>query len=251
MLDALLEWSVVCLPTVLGILGVILSIKVPDAAHRVRWYIALLCFGVAISVFTGWQQSRSRASHNEEIEQLNRKIDKLGSKVATNEGVKKLLDPFTVMAKQRFPFVQQDEALKKLADQMISQRAQLHAISHYSSIAKLNMIGLTGTVKPPLEEETDIHKMLAGTYTIVNDRATVSCDATSIQKLKQVTTTYPDFPFSYYFLARCLKQSGSVDWKRYAAQAVEILKYTTMIDAHHRNHDDILRELKEDLAGAQ
>jgi hypothetical protein len=74
MLDALLDWSVVFLPTVLSIVGVVVSMKVPQTEHQGRWRIGLLAFGILVSVATFWQQSRSRHAHAAEVELLNGSI---------------------------------------------------------------------------------------------------------------------------------------------------------------------------------
>lgn len=67
-LDSILEWLVVCLPTALSVAGVFVSIKVPPARSRRRWYVGLCLLGVLISALTFWQQYRSRESRNAESE---------------------------------------------------------------------------------------------------------------------------------------------------------------------------------------
>ncbi|MBI2182284.1 MAG: hypothetical protein HYU31_15880, partial [Deltaproteobacteria bacterium] len=108
---------------------------------------------------------------------------------------------------------------------------------------KLNIIGTTGTVAPPLKEETNISRMLEGTFTVANDRASYPCNPSTIAKFQEVIAKVPDFPFSYYAMASCLRQRGDSSWKGYAMKAVDILENTTIIDGHHPSHDQVLREL--------
>jgi hypothetical protein len=67
MFDVILDWTVVVLPTLLGILGLLFSLKAPrETTHR-KWRFALLAGGLAISALTYFQQSRSRNSHSAEL----------------------------------------------------------------------------------------------------------------------------------------------------------------------------------------
>lgn len=71
MLDNLLDWVVVFLPTILSVLGVLVSVKAPHSKHHTAWRIGLFVLGVLISVATFWQQSRSRSAHAAEVAVLN------------------------------------------------------------------------------------------------------------------------------------------------------------------------------------
>jgi len=176
---------------------------------------------------------------------------RLSSQVGTllkgNEALQKLLDPFKSVATRRFPELETDAALAKLATEVDLQRDELNSIRRYTQVSKLNIIGTTGTVLPPLTEETGISRMLKGTFTIANDSASWSCDAVTTAKFQEVIAKFPDFPFTYYALATCLRQRGDGSWKRYATKAIEILKNTTKIDGHHPSHDQALRELEQAL----
>jgi predicted RNA-binding protein with RPS1 domain len=63
MTEKILDWTVVILPTVLGIVGMLLSLKAPPEATHRKWRYAFILIGLAISALTFWQQSRSRDSH--------------------------------------------------------------------------------------------------------------------------------------------------------------------------------------------
>lgn len=188
-----------------------------------------------------WETSNLKKAFTEREERLSSQMDAL---VKGNETLQKLLDPFKKVATRRFPQLQTEAALAKLADEVDLQRKQLNAIQRYTQVSKLNFIGTTGTVAPPLKEETRISRMLEGTFSIDNDRAHYSCDPATLGKFHEVIGKFPDFPFTYHALAFCLGQRGDNSWKDYAMKAVEILENTTTIDGHHSSHDQTLRELK-------
>ena len=85
MLDSVLDWSVVALPTVLSVIGVLVSIKVPHAHHHRRWYVALVLAGLLISGMTMWQQYRARASRESEVSGLTTHLNKLRDQLVNLE----------------------------------------------------------------------------------------------------------------------------------------------------------------------
>lgn len=74
MLDALLDWAIVFLPTILSILGVLVSVKAPHSKHHTMLRVSLVAFGIVVSGVTFWQQSRSRHAHAVEVNALNNTI---------------------------------------------------------------------------------------------------------------------------------------------------------------------------------
>jgi hypothetical protein len=71
MLDAILDWATVVLPTILSIGGVFVSIRAPRSKYHRSWRIGLITVGIVISGATFLQQSRSRTSHAVEVAGLN------------------------------------------------------------------------------------------------------------------------------------------------------------------------------------
>jgi hypothetical protein len=69
-MDALLDWLAVLFPTLLSVVGVVVSITAPKSHHRRWWYAGLILLGLTISAVTFLEQSRSRASHVAEISRL-------------------------------------------------------------------------------------------------------------------------------------------------------------------------------------
>jgi hypothetical protein len=65
----------------------------------------------------------------------------------------------------------------------------------------------------------------------------------SLIQCRLVIDKLPLFPFSYYFLALCLKENGYKSWIEYANKAKSILEKTTKLPGHHADHDLILYEV--------
>lgn len=94
MTDSMLEWTVVILPTALGILGLLFTLKVPrEATHR-NWRYALLAAGIAISILTYLQQARSRESHALELKEQRQSVEKLQKIVEEAEAKRQVESAF-------------------------------------------------------------------------------------------------------------------------------------------------------------
>ena len=123
---------------------------------------------------------------------------------------------------------------------------ELESVQRYSSVAKLGMTGWASIT--PFSEaypkvDTPIALMLNGTYTHEKeDEWIFNCDSESEVKYRKIIEGYPDFPFTYYYLAYCLHSRNDAIWKTYAEKAVEIFKQTTAISGHHQTHDQIMKE---------
>ena len=59
----------------------------------------------------------------------------------------------------------------------------------------------------------------------------------------EVINKMPLYPFSYYFLAQCLKEEGDLSWVEMAQKAKDILEKTTRIQGHKSQHDKILKRV--------
>ncbi len=73
----------------------------------------------------------------------------------------------------------------------------------------------------------------------------IKCSPSVIDKCEQVIRQVPLYPFSYYFLAKCLKEKGNQSWKDFAIEAKSILEKTTKFPKHHPDHDLILQEINK------
>ena len=127
----------------------------------------------------------------------------------------------------------------------------LIALRDYSSVARLNPLGLTGTVKPPLKENSSLSEALEGTWIEHDEKISLSCEDSSLEKFRRVILSFPRFPFTYHGLSLCLRSRGDSSWRSYAEKAVKILEITTSLESHHPIHDKTLTELREILDGSK
>lgn len=70
------------------------------------------------------------------------------------------------------------------------------------------------------------------------------CDSLSLLKYKQINIKIPDYPFTYYFLSKCLKDMDDPSWLDYADKAISILEKTTKSPVYHPHHELILNQAK-------
>jgi hypothetical protein len=75
MLDTFLAWSIILLPIILSVAGVVVSITAPQSHHKKFWYSGLVTTGVLLSVLTWWQQERSQGIHDLEIKGLKDQLN--------------------------------------------------------------------------------------------------------------------------------------------------------------------------------
>jgi len=59
-LNRILDWAVVVLPTLLSIVGVLVTLEPWDKKHRTKWRVGLIFFGIMVSSLTYWQQAKQR-----------------------------------------------------------------------------------------------------------------------------------------------------------------------------------------------
>lgn len=118
--------------------------------------------------------------------------------------------------------------------------------SEYSSVAELDFVGNPPGIAPgsDLVCNSWLCNQLKGTYTKKNGQIYMSRDKYACDKYIAITKKQPKFPFSYYFVALCLKEKNDDDWNIYAAKAITILEITTTIDGHRVHHDKILDKLR-------
>lgn len=110
MLDTLLDWVAVFLPTILSIAGVLVSVKAPHSKHHTALRAGLIALGVLISGVTFWQQSRSRSAHAAEVASLNGALTSVRGDLQTVHGQVQ-----TLTANQQAEVGRREQAEKDLA----------------------------------------------------------------------------------------------------------------------------------------
>lgn len=131
--------------------------------------------------------------------------------------------------------------------QMAMLNSTVAALRDYSDMAELDFTGSPYSYGGVIRYDSELTRLIDGTYTITNGRCHIIEGNTSEERFRSVIEKYPRFPFAYYGLAFCLSRRGDPSWRDYANQAASILEKTTIISGHKSNHDEILKELREIL----
>ena len=66
-----------------------------------------------------------------------------------------------------------------------------------------------------------------------------------LARFEIVTREFPDFPFSYWALAKCLKHTGDPQWLAYGERAMSIFQHTTQISERSPHHDQARKQMEE------
>lgn len=80
-----------------------------------------------------------------------------------------------------------------------------------------------------------------------NNKSRFNCKPGAKEACYRVIEKIPEYPFSYQFLAQCLKEENDSSWVQVAKQAKEIFGKTTKIPGHHSSHDTALTNINEML----
>ena len=127
--------------------------------------------------------------------------------------------------------------------------SELQGLRQYSKVAKYNALGLTGIAGAGIKENSPINQALEGAY-IEEETQTGSvyhprCDDQGIARFEIVAREFPNFPFSYWALAKCLKQMGDSQWRAYGERAMSIFQHTTLISERSPHHDQARKQMEE------
>lgn len=121
---------------------------------------------------------------------------------------------------------------------------QVELLKNYSYIATFTIDGQVSLGGGGLLSSSEVSSLVPEVFTMRSGGISWNCDYNTLNKFRTVIESYPDFPFSYYCLAKCLYAEGDKSWRTYAVKAFEILEKTTKITPHHRDHDEALKELE-------
>lgn len=135
------------------------------------------------------------------------------------------------------------ETISKLETTIFQQSQHIEQID-YKEMSEYdctgNKSGKVGTI--PMVR-TPINDWNEDFVTRNQGKIVCKCNASAIEQCKSVIKKLPIYPFSYYFLATCLKEVKNRSWRQYANKAKSILEKTTKIPGHHSDHDLILDEV--------
>ena len=162
------------------------------------------------------------------------------------------------LAREVDPNLTEQAALKRLISEIRALRDKTSDLSRdligfrqFSNVAELNAYG-QGKLRggDGVIITTALSKVLEGAYIKHdNGKVTPRCTDDGISTFKEAIEINPNFPFSYWALARCGYEKKDDDWIRYGRKAVEILGHTTRIAGHDKGHEDALTGIKRLFAG--
>jgi hypothetical protein len=170
------------------------------------------------------------------VKKAEQELEKL--KLSGEEG-RKELDKITSLVKEAEGKLSAVEILAKEARQK-ADRLQYYDIALYNAIgnksAKVAAIPLLATPINDWSEEFVIRS---------KGKIGFDCSPEAVDACKTVIEKMPLYPFSYYFLAKCLKEQKDPLWREYALKAQRILNETTAFPSHNGDHDVVFKEIGE------
>jgi len=159
-------------------------------------------------------------------------------KLSGEEG-RKEVDRITSLVKEAERKLSAVETLAKESRQK-ADRLQYQDIALYNVIgnksAKVASIPMVAT---PINDWSELFVIRS------KGKIGINCSPETIDACKAVIEKMPQYPFSYYFLAKCLKEQKNPLWREYALKAQQILKETTAFPSHHGDHDVAFKEIGE------
>lgn len=231
----------------------------PIALRRrwARFLIGLVVAGAVATAIATWQ---AHSSAREEQSRIERMAEEQESRARSErQAISAQIEALVTLARERDPNLSEEEALRTITTELLSLRQQTSQLEHdvlglqrYSKVARYNVLGLTGRAGRGLTENSPIALALEGAY-LTEDGSdgpnySPRCDAQALARFANVAEAHPDFPFSHWALASCLRRSGDPEWREHASRAVEILQHTTKIAGHSDHHDQALHMLNAQLA---
>ena len=210
------------------------------------------------------QAQKDRDEALKELKQARREVEQVRDELRTARadinGLSKGVRILVAEARKRDPSLSEEDALRTiltelqtLRDRALQQQRELEGVRQYGEIAKRNVFGLEGRARPGsgLREDSAIARALDGAFNeVARENGSVyipRCDAAALTKFENVIRQFPDFPFSYWALAQCLKPMGNSQWRKYAERAMSIFEHTTRFGVRNPDHDQARQQIEEML----
>jgi len=170
------------------------------------------------------------------VQKAQQELEKL--KLSGEEG-RKEVDRITNLVKEAEGKLSAVETLTKEARQK-AERLQYYDIALYNAIgnksAKVAAIPLVAT---PINDWSEMFVIRS------KGKIDFDCSPEAVEACKAVIEKMPQYPFSFYFLAKCFKEQNNPLWRENALKAQRILKETTAFPSHNGDHDVALKEIGE------
>lgn len=233
--------------------------EAPTASRR-RWTYILVALVIAGAIANGigsWRTHVDQKEARERIEQTTNEREQQARK--ERQQISENIRELVTLARERDPSLSEQEAIRVITAEVRSLRErtsqladELHGLRRYSKMAKYSALGLTGIAGEGLKEDSPIARALQDAYIKVGSENGPNyyprCDAQGLARFEAVTRKFPDFPFSHWALAKCLKQMGNPQWRNYAERAMAIFKHTTRISDRSPHHDQARKQIEQLLA---
>ncbi len=225
-----------------------------------RWYVNYFRFGdlllfifilvsLALVYFFHENSRQSREEQSRAGEALQRTISTEDSVKKAEQELEKLkgsgeegrkeVDRIKSLVKEAEGKLSAVETLAKEARQK-ADRLQYYDIALYNAIgnksAKVANVPLVATPINDWSEEFVIRS---------KGKIGFDCSPEAVDACKTVIEKMPLYPFSYYFLAKCLKEQKDPLWREYALKAQRIFNETTTFPSHNGDHDVGFKEIAE------
>ncbi len=177
----------------------------------------------------------------------NEKIEKKNSE---NRQISLLQNNDSLLIQNDSLFLLNQDLLNRIEnyqDELEKVSVNSKLIKEYSYYATLDPYGRDITIGTGIEYDTEISKIMKPVLSMDYDNIVPRCDDHSRNLILSVIKKYPEFPFSYFYMAKCLNSYGNDDWIKYAEGGVKHFEKTTEISGHNDTHDQALLILRKML----
>jgi hypothetical protein len=132
----------------------------------------------------------------------------------------------------------------RLAEDAAIKATQDADLLRYQDIALYNAIGnKSGKLNDMPFVSTPINDWSQRFVTRREGVIEFACSSDAIDACRSVIKKVPLYPFSYYFLAKCLKERQDPLWREHALTAGQIFSKTVVLPGHHGDHDLAIKEV--------
>ena len=142
--------------------------------------------------------------------------------------------------RERDPGLTEHEALDRVIDEWRERAAdledQLTGLTMYRAVSTLGVLGESGTAGPGLRENSPLMRALEGTWDDRDGSLDVRGDPTALATVSAAAESHPSCPLTHDALSECACRAGDDAWRQHVDRALEILRHTTRIAGHHRQH---------------
>lgn len=205
--------------------------------------------GLAVPLFFlalwNWYSLWSESSKLEEtIFLLSSEKEELASE---NVKLRQQLTPFLTTALEYYPGTDTN-ALSMLASRIEQIELTTLSLLDYQKVSKWDFEGnehLAVGSGMRMSSGGSLYGWSKGYAQFGNDglHGQIRCDTNAMDRYLDIINKEPLYPFPPYVVSECLKEIEDDDWAIYRERALNLVKKTSKIPAHHQHHDILLKLL--------